>query len=52
MNTVLAKLNGVTGDLNKITNIFTPREWTSEENERYTSRRGRDQIQIDEAAVN
>lgn len=49
---VLAKLNGVTGELNKYTNVFTQREWTSEESERYAFYRGQEQIQIDEAIVN
>lgn len=32
---VLAKYKGIAGDLNKTTGIFTKREWTPEETERY-----------------
>lgn len=49
---VLAKLNGITGELNKATNVFTQREWTLEETERYNIRRGQEQLQIDESIVN
>ena len=49
---VLAKLNGITGELNKVTNVFTQREWTLEETERYNTRRGQEQLQIDESIVN
>ena len=49
---VLAKLNGVTGVLNKLTNVFTQREWTLEEHERYNANRGQQQLEIDEQIVN
>lgn len=34
---VLAKQNSVTGELDIDTGIFAPREWTTEETERYNS---------------
>lgn len=35
MGIVLAKLQGVTGTLDTETNVFTPREWSTEETTRY-----------------
>lgn len=37
MSTVLAKLQGVTGTLDTVNNVFTPREWTAEETTRYNA---------------
>ena len=51
MNSVLAKVWGQTGDLDKSTGVFTPREWIEEEHLRYESLRGPEQIAIDQALV-
>ena len=51
MNIVLSKLNGKTGELNKSTNVFTEREWTTEEHERYVIYRGQEQINLDQEKV-
>lgn len=49
MNLVLAKKLGQKGDLDKETSVFTPREWTEEENLRYETLRGPEQLAIDQS---
>lgn len=44
---VLARRNGITGELNKITNVFTPRAWTKEESQRFCTKRGTQQIKTE-----
>jgi len=48
---VLAKLWGVTGVVNKETQVFTPREWTESEAARYAADRGQEQLIADEEFV-
>lgn len=49
--TVLAKNKGLTGDLNNSTGVFVPREWTEDEQLRYESLRGSEQLAIDQALL-